>query len=631
MCGIAGIFRRTGCREADFGLLPQMANLLHHRGPDDFGYAFLNSQEDDLAIGKEAFRARPVDVSLANRRLSIIDLTPAGAQPVTNETGDLIAVFNGEIFNYVELREYLVARGHVFRSQSDSEVIVHSYEEWGASCAERFNGMWAIAIWDQQRRQLFCSRDRFGIKPLYYFCDRDTFIFASEAKAILPALDQRVTADMRVIREFLVAGMLGTGEDTFFDGIKRLPPARNLTVSAGDLRVTRYWDYHTQSEGYSHSEPVQTFRNLFDDSVRIRLRSDVPVGVALSGGLDSASVLASVSNTGYNGDIKAFTAVFPDQPYNEYEHARVAADAVGADLHCVEYRPDMFMDDLRKVVWFLDYPAQEGQVVLRWKLMELASKHVKVILEGQGADEMLAGYPWRYSKPFFDDEVTRLHLLNVARMLVRKYRFTLVARARSFMHSTFRTKRSTGVTVPFVPPYRDEFLATEGIGHFDDDERQFPDRLTEKMHLDHACHILPKLLKYGDAMSMASSIESRLPFLDHRLVEFVFQLPYYHKFDGRVAKGILRHAMANRVPKSILARRDKVGFETPVAQWIDATLQNEIEPMLMEGSALNAGIFDKDGLGRFIENHRSAPTKPGAYEVFRWLSVELWFQQFINT
>jgi asparagine synthase (glutamine-hydrolysing) len=408
MCGIAGIFRRQRFDARDPSRLRAMTDVITHRGPDDAGYLQLDSRDGAFQIGQSGFEPRPCDVCLGNRRLSIIDLSSNGRQPIANETGDIFAVFNGEILDYVELREQLTALGHVFRSQTDTEVVVHAYEQWGADCVKRFNGMWAFAIWDQRRRELFCSRDRFGIKPFYYHLDDDVFVFASEVKGILPALEARPRPDYAVVREFLMDGTSCRTSDTFFEGIKRLEPSHNLFVFARGVRTDRYWDYHTSSGAYDHRQPVETFRNLLDDAVRLRLRSDVPVGIALSGGLDSTSILACAARGRKDHGLKAFTAVFPGERFDEHKHALVASRELGAELFCVEYRPEHFTEDLQRVTWFLDYPAPEGQVLLRWRLMELASRHVKVVLEGQGADEMLAGYPWRYSKPWELDQLDRL-------------------------------------------------------------------------------------------------------------------------------------------------------------------------------------------------------------------------------
>ena len=610
-----------------------MTDVITHRGPDDAGYLLLDSRDGAFQIGPGGFEPRPCDVCLGNRRLSIIDLSSNGRQPIANETGDIFAVFNGEIFDYVEIREQLTALGHVFRSQTDTEVVVHAYEQWGADCVKRFNGMWAFAVWDQRRRELFCSRDRFGIKPFYYHLDDDVFVFASEVKGILPALEARPRPDYAELREFLMAGTSCRTSDTFFEGIKRLEPSHNLFVSARRVRTDRYWDYHTSSDAYDHRQPVETFRNLLNDAVRLRLRSDVPVGIALSGGIDSTSILACAAGGRKDHGLKAFTAVFPGERFDEQEHALVASRALGAELFCVEYRPEHFTEDLQRVTWFLDGPAQEGQVLLRWRLMQLASRHVKVVLEGQGADEMLAGYPWRYSKPWELDQLDRLRRLNSMRTFgarVERYRRMSSRSLRAILEYARGAVRMRRTMPERTSPYTDDFAGGRHGRPEAPRVREFDDRLTEMMYRDHSADLLPRLLKYGDALSMAASVESRLPFLDHRLVEFVFQLPAHFKFDGTVTKGVLRQAMTGDIPESIRARRDKVGFETPVARWIGACLESEIRPILLSGRSRDRGIFDMSRLDRLLTPQALGEDRNAAYSIFRWLSAELWFRLFID-
>lgn len=630
MCGIAGIFRRQRFDERDPSRLRAMTDVITHRGPDDAGYLQLDSRDGTFQIGQGGFEPRPCDVCLGNRRLSIIDLSSNGRQPIANETGDIFAVFNGEIFDYVEIRKQLTALGHVFRSQTDTEVVVHAYEQWGADCVKRFNGMWAFAIWDQRRRELFCSRDRFGIKPFYYHLDDDVFVFASEVKGILPALEARPRPDYAVVREFLMDATSCRTRDTFFEGIKRLEPSHNLFVSARGVRTDRYWDYHTCSGTYDHRQPVETFRNLLDDAVRLRLRSDVPVGIALSGGIDSTSILACAARGRKDHGLKAFTAVFPGEPFDEHSHALVASRQLGAELFCVEYRPEHFTEDLQRVTWFLDYPAQEGQVLLRWRLMELASRHVKVVLEGQGADEMLAGYPWRYSKPWELDQLERLHSMRTFGARVERYRRMSKRALRAILEYARGAAGKRRMMSEKTSPYTDDFAGgRHGLTEVPP-VREFDDRLTEMMYRDHSANLLPRLLQYGDSLSMAASVESRLPFLDHRLVEFVFQLPAHFKFDGKVTKGILRQAMAGDIPESICARQDKIGFETPVARWIGACLESEIRPILLSGRSRDRGIFDMSRLDRLLTPQALGQDRQAAFSIFRWLSVELWFRLFID-
>ena len=637
MCGIAGIYRRQILDQSDPSRLKRMTNIIAHRGPDDFGYLLLDSRNGRFQIGQADFKPQPCDVCLSNRRLCIIDLSPNGRQPIHNEKGDIFITFNGEIFNYVVLRDRLATKGHVFRSRTDTEVIIHAYEEWGADCVAQFNGMWAFALWDQRKREMFCSRDRFGIKPFYYHVDNEVFLFASEIKGLLPALDARPSADYRVVSDYLLEGSLCRTRDTFFEGIKRLEPSHNLVVSCGEVRLSRYWDYRTQSQSYDYHRPVDTFRELLDDSVTLRLRGDVPIGIALSGGVDSTSILACAARRSEGQKLKAFTAVFPGTPFDEHEYARLAGQKFGVELFCINYKPDHFIEDLRLVTWFLDYPAPETQVLPRWQIMRLASRHVKVILEGQGADEMLAGYVPRYFEVYLMDELARMKagsrietlkkLFNSCREMNYSHgQSVCVGLLRYLVPRSLRLRRRRWL---HNRGYTREFL--HGVSHSPESSwnQVFEDRLTNLMHYDHAIGILPMLLKFGDALSMASSIESRLPFLDHRLVEFVFRLPSQHKLDGSLSKGILREAMAGIIPDRIRSRRDKIGFSTPMTKWIGHCLESGVRPLLISRRCKDRGILDVKKVDQLLT--RQAEGKMHLeHSIFRWLSVELWFRLFID-
>ncbi len=534
MCGIAGIYRRHSPDAGDPSRLVAMSGRLAHRGPDDFAYLLLNSLDGTFQLAQEGFAHQPSDICLGHRRLSIIDLSSHARQPMAGPDNDLFLVFNGEIFNYLELREQLVSRGYRFRTHSDTEVILHAYREWGENCVTRFNGMWALAIWDQRRRRMFCSRDRFGIKPFYYRLDDSAFIFASEIKGILPALETPPGADYSVLSDYLIDGTLCRTNATFFEGILRLPPAHNLIVSSTSVVLGRYWDYKTQSQAYDKRQPVETFRELLSDAVKLRLRSDVPVGVALSGGIDSSSILGLAGRFTDSGRLKTFTAVFPGERFDESEFASIAAEAAGAEIFRVDYQPSDFIHDLRRVIWSLDYPSLEGQTLVRWQLMNVASGHVKVILEGQGADEMLAGYVGRYFAPYLFDELARTAMgrrsLSLRELVAssaevrRKFGFRVYQGLVREMAPRWLPHRAIRKLWARNRVYTRDF-ARRNAGRLETPSGVFDDRLDAVLHFDHETAILPLLLKFGDALSMASSIESRLPFLDHRLVEFTFGLP----------------------------------------------------------------------------------------------------------
>jgi asparagine synthase (glutamine-hydrolysing) len=638
MCGIAGIFRRRGADGSDPRRLGAMTDAIFHRGPDDYGYLLLDSRDGSFSLGQDVPLDRPLDVLLGSRRLSIIDASPAGRQPMTNETRDIFLVFNGEIYNYLELRGELRRRGHRFSSASDTEVVVHAYEEWGPDCVGRLNGMWAFALWDQRRRRLFCSRDRFGIKPFYYYIDDDVFVFASEIKAILCASLRRAAPDYGSIHAFLTQAAVCRTDATLFEGIRRLPAAHNFLVSSDRTEMKSYWDYGSQTQEYDYRRPEQTFAELLEDSIRLQLRSDVPVGIALSGGMDSSSIAALARRILGHRELKVFTAEFPGTRHDERRHAELVARRFGAEFHVTTYRPKSLADDLRRVIWHMDHPAFEGQILARWQLMGLAAKHVKVILEGQGSDEMLAGYPNRYFGAWFRDELhalTARNLLGTCAKLggaalerFRRNKVNLlrgIARRLLPMMSRHTWWHAAARRV-LTPELRE--LAPKPA-HEPPIDRHGHDQLANALRRDHGRDLLPSLLLFGDAISMGRSLESRVPFLDHRLVEFVFGLPDRWKFDGIESKIVLKRALRDVLPPEILARKDKIGFGTPVAEWIRAGFDAEVRPLLLSSRATSRGIFDPVEIENTLGKFARGETRLGNL-IFCWLSLEIWFQMYID-
>ena len=630
MCGIAGIFRRRGLDGSDPRRLRAMTDSIVHRGPDDYGYLLLDSRDGSFTLGQEVALDRRCDVLLGSRRLSIIDTSPAGRQPMTNEERDVFVVFNGEIYNYLELRRDLQAQGHRFSSDSDTEVIVHAYEEWGPSCVNRFNGMWAFALWDERRRRLFCSRDRFGAKPFYYFIDDGVFVFASEIKAVLQALPRRAAPNWGPIHAFLESNRLCHTDETLFEGIRRLPAAHNLLVSSDLTEMTRYWSYDSQTEGYDYRRAEETFAYLLDDAVRLRLRSDVPVGIALSGGMDSTTITALARRHLGRGVLKVFTAEFPGTRHDERRHAELVARRFGAEFHVTDYRPKSLTEDLRQVIWHMDHPAPYGQVLPRWQLMELAARHVKVLLEGQGSDEMLAGYPDRYFVPWFRDELHNLTSRDLLRTSARLAAATIEQYRRAGRNPlravTAHRRMLAASERVLTPAFRE--LGRQSAGRPPDEPRR-GNRLTTALLNDHRRDILPRLLMFGDALSMGRSLESRLPFLDYRLVEFVFGLPDRWKFDGIESKIILKRSLKAVLPSEILARKDKIGFGTPTDQWIRNCLDSEVRPLLLSSRARSRGIFDSAEIEKALARLAGGDTTI-ARGIFSWMSIEIWFQVFID-
>lgn len=616
MCGIAGLWRRGGLDPADGVRIERMAKTLIHRGPDDFGYLLANSQRMLASMGQATASDFDPDVLMASRRLAIIDLSAEGRQPIANETNDVFVVFNGAIHNYVELREELESRGHTFRSHTDTEVIVHAYEEWGDNCARRFNGMWAYAIWDARQCRLVCSRDRFGIKPLFVAWHGDTFYFASEVKAILAAGEIAAKPNLSFVHRYLMLDECENGRDTAFEGITQLSSGHNLVVTGEGHHETPYWSYVDQSGHYDYQQPEETFRELFRDAVRIRLRSDVPVALLLSGGLDSSSIAVHAKAQDQAFDIEAYTAVFPGFRFDESRYAALVAKHVGMPLHRIEYKSSGLLEDMEAVTWHLDAPPRRGQELVRWKLLQAASAQARVVLEGQGADEMLAGYPDRYAKSYLYSELRMLRPWNL------HHRVPRMISARQHLNQL----HSYPASMPPIPgrALREQILtdASKSMTPV-----QFTDPLTRALFKDHALGLLPELLHFGDAISMGHSLESRLPFLDHRLVEFVFKLPFDDKMRGTETKHVLKRAFAADLPDEILSRRDKVGFATPLKQWLQLH-SHELFDVLKSQRTREREVFNPDGLTHCMSNYGT--DNRAATRLFRCVALELWFRRYID-
>ncbi len=631
MCGIAGIFRRQGLVEFDSYLLRNMTNLLAHRGPDDSGHLLLNTASGDFDLDSTEHCVQLCDLCLGNRRLAIIDLSSRGRQPMVSESGDSFLVFNGEIYNHEDLRRVLLKKGHLFSSSTDSEVVLHAYEEWGDGCVNRFNGMWAFALWDQRNRRLFCSRDRFGIKPFHYFIDRDTFAFASEAKALLPLFQVRPKVNERLIHAFLSGVGIEDPQETFFEGILKLEPAHNLVVTSETERFQRYWNLDEPNEVADNSDPYERFRELIQDAVSLRVRnSDVPVGLALSGGLDSSSILSCMAKLRSGPEIEAFTSVFPGFRYDEANFARIVTKRFKSRLHEVIYDPSHVLSDLRQVLWHLDFPSIEYQILPRWALMKTAATRVKVILEGQGADELLAGYTNDYLAPYLAAEAdlpggwptvlrTLLYIVQNrsiwSSMLMRCFPSLTLPR---FAYGKMRSPQPLSEAFKYSHP-----IEPLPIAH-----KQFGDPLTHRLHFDMTTGTLPRLLRLGDAISMAHGLESRLPFLDYRLVEYLFTLPFRLKMDAGVSKPLLRRAFKDEIPERILKRRDKIGFYAPLGKWLRPLLF-DIRSVLLDRNCLGRGLLAHKELEHLIEKVQLG-RRWAAHSLFRILSLELWFDLFVD-
>lgn len=632
MCGIAGFWRKTSTRDGDCRLLEQMSDRLVHRGPDDYGYLFTNTRSGQYALTQDAFAAFAPDLFLANRRLAITDLSSAARQPICNEAATVFVILNGAIHNYVELRTELIALGHTFLSQSDTEVLLRAYEQWGEDCAARFNGMWAYVIWDDAKKTLVCSRDRFGIKPFYIANINDTFYFASEVKSILVHSDVPCEPNLQYIRNLISGGIPLEGNGSAFEHITQIPAGHNLIIRSDNRRLYPYWNYTHRSMSYDYTSAEASFNELFSDAVKIRLRGDVPVALLLSGGMDSASIASKAA--GYApGQLQAFTATFKDFADDEAEYAQHAADHADMPLNFVEYSPQDLLGDIKRAQWHLEVPIALGQILARWSLLGAAADHAKVVLEGQGADEALAGY-LTYTVPYLRSLwqnsrsngcrhsliETSMSLSNP--QLLRELGIRLLNKAPGAQHirpdSYARQQGLLGDRL--------QMREARSLDHVADSP--FDDPLSTSLWLDHSEKVLPYLLHFGDSISMGQSVESRLPFLDHRLVEFAFGLPLKQKVCGRNTKVILRNVMKSQLAKETLQPRKKVGFSTPFDKWLAPIMNAEIRPLLTSQTVINRGIFNPVALNKLMNDYQK--NGHGAQQLLRCVATELWFQQFID-
>ena len=609
MCGIFGIFGSL-----DKELLDAMSKALRHRGPDDVGFFFDNN------------------VALGNTRLSIIDIEK-GHQPIYNEDGTIWTVFNGEIYNFQELRVELEELGHKFYTNSDTEAIVHAYDEWGENCVNKFNGMWAFAIWDKNKKQLFLSRDRLGIKPLYYYFDGKRLIFASEIKAII--LDKSISRipNDRTIYEYLVHGLHDYTEQTFFSQIKRLLPAHNLLVDENGVQVQRFWDIQyvnneIESSRMDDDVCAERFLELFKDSVRLQLTSEVPIGTCLSGGLDSASIAYMINqllvlNTEVIKVIgeqqKTFTACFEDEQIDERKYAKEVIAQTRANGNFVLPSSEQLWEDIRKLVYFQEEPFMSSSVYAQWCVMKLASQKVKVVLDGQGGDELFAGYALYYLA-FIHDLWKGKKIGSFIKELLLSLDITSPYIKR-YLSSSY-SKRLSEIKKLLNDEFISKFSSiTETLPKYEDLPTLLYGEITRTS--------LPALLRYEDKNSMAFSIEARVPFLDHRLVEYIFSLPTTQKMKNGWTKRILRNAMKGILPENIRKRKKKIAFATPEAAWL-RELGKEIREVFSSHEFGERKYFNqREILKKFDEFCRG---KSGDYANIFWriLNLEMWLRIFID-
>lgn len=577
MCGIAGIISKSGrpaLKEQVFG----MSQAIRHRGPDGEGFAFF-SEQTSLPVysadtpaqirNNRSFRYMPetginevtedYTMAFAHRRLSIIDLSEAGHQPMCDSTQELWITYNGEIYNYVELREELRQQGHVFLTQTDTEVILVAYKAWGISCLERFNGMFAFVVFDRQKQELFCARDRAGVKPFYYINTRDTFAFASEYKAFIkPGLIPFEINEAQQF-DFIVNANLETEEESLFRNIKELKPSHYLQykLRTHELSIQRYYDLPSgQPLSLSEAELVERVEQALLNAIRFRLRSDVEVGSCLSGGLDSSVIAGMVKALQPEFRMQLFTAIFKGEAFDESRYAKLVAEHVAGNWQTVSPTADEFFRDIRELNYYQDLPVWSSSTYSQHRVMKLAREHgVKVLLDGQGADELFGGYAHHYLAYW------RENRLPVRMKLIKEAAPTIVNPYQLY----------------FKQGLKDLLNASNDFGaYFRQDKKTFGKALHQPFASDLNTELrkdytgrLKSFLKCEDRCSMAFGIESRVPFADDvNLVDLAFSIRGNQKIKNGLSKFLLREASKQYIPSSIYQRRDKVGFETPLTDWL---------------------------------------------------------------
>ncbi|HEY1658745.1 MAG TPA: asparagine synthase (glutamine-hydrolyzing) [Candidatus Sulfotelmatobacter sp.] len=623
MCGICGIFFTDRERHVSHAVLAAMNRRIVHRGPDDEGYFV----EDN--------------VGLAMRRLSIIDVK-TGHQPLANENENVWIVYNGEIYNHADLRRDLEAREHRYRTHSDTETIVHLYEEYGRDCVKHLRGMFAFVIWDRRTRTLFAARDRLGIKPFYYRWDGSAFVFGSEIKSILAFPEVTARFNQGTLSEYLAFGYL-TEPETMFEGIRKLMPGHTLELTErGDLSVKRYWELSTEPDTQPHPRAfyVSTYRELFERAVSSHLMSDVPLGVFLSGGLDSSAV-AALTKKIRRDSLQTFSVGYGEEAFSELSYARQVAEHIGSEHREVRLSREDFFNSLPMLIWHEDEPIVWPSSVALYFVARLARETVTVVLTGEGSDETLAGYT-RYAWTIRNSQMDRIYrsitpealrrLLRkaiqnspVSAPLHRKLRHTFLVRDGnswpSFYFDNFFSAFAASEQADLLTP--EALAATEDAykGSMEAWERSHGDLLHRLLYTDINSYLIELLMKQ-DQMSMAASVESRVPFLDHELVEFTARIPSQYSIRGLAGKFILKEAVEDLLPASIVYRK-KMGFPTPWEYWLAGPQLDVLEQMLLEPRSTGRWLFRPEAVKRIFAEHRTKLRDHGN-QIWRLLTLEIW-------
>jgi asparagine synthase (glutamine-hydrolysing) len=617
MCGISGIVMLDGS-PAPAETVQRMTRTLAHRGPDDAGMHLSGP------------------VALGFRRLSILDLTPSGHQPMSTSDGSVTIVFNGEIYNYVELRAQLEAKGHRFTSSGDTEVLLRAYCEWGAQCLPKLNGMWAFLIHDRRRHVIFGSRDRFGIKPLFRYRAAGAMLLASEIKAIRASGLYASATNWRTAARFLVQSRLDDTPETFYEGIVRVGAGTAFEIDPrGNYREWPFWSLDEIAKS-PVAEPAEAFAELFEDAVRLHMRSDVPVGVSLSGGLDSTSIMCASARIraadGAKDDLQAICYITPE--YDETNYIMETVRQTGARLRTLDATPQTLWSDFERMLWFQDEPVHAMPALIGYQLMKLAAGHgLKVMLNGQGADETIGGYP-SYFCNYWHTLLSTRHPLRTwreidafvaghggGRAALTLQQLRRLAQARLGEWGPYRALRQVYRRLtPADPWFTPELSARLPVGR---DGNEAPPDLDGVLMHDVTCSPLPLYLRVEDRNSMAHSIEARLPFLDYRLVTLMFTLGPEWRLRGQWNKYVLRQGMRGRIPELVRSRVLKMGFPVPWREWAAKDLYGTMHDIINSRQARERGIYRTQQILRDFERYRRGEGDFSS-RMFNTIGFELW-------
>ena len=662
MCGISGIIKFSR-QELDIAKsLKEMNDAQRHRGPDDEGYIFVNNNSISLAGGTDSpetvlngnrdyLPTQLIDdvsgefsIGLGHRRLSILDLSSAGHQPMCSDP-DTWIVFNGEVYNYLEIREELKGKGHSFSTATDTEVILKSYLEWGTDCVDHFNGMWSFVIYDKKRNLMYGSRDITGVKPFYYFANEEFFAFASEQKALLKAPFIEKAINPAAVFDLFAFNQIESEPESFFKGILELPPSHSfsLDLSNNKLEIWKYFKpeinnsnesfLETQSEAYSSE-----IEKLLMNAIKLRLRSDVPVGSCLSGGLDSSSIVCLTDkllreSKAENISQKVFTTCFKDSPYDESKWAKLVAEQTGAEWHQTYPTKSELVEDLEDLVYCQDIPLTTTRTYAQYRVMKLIHENnIKVVLDGQGGDELFSGYHHHYF-PFWNGLFKQGQYTTLINEM--KSTTTLPSVAKYFLKSYAKNEMAPMIPFGIKPGIhkmkfnelnflnKDFFHANKGRYK----EENYPPAKSLNHMLSHEFYSGPLkyLLRCEDRCSMRFSVESRTPFSDDKqLISHLFNIPSIYKIRGGVTKNLLRNSMKKHIPQAIANRQDKMGFMTPNNEWI-GEIKDEVKHYF---EADTSGYLNKALIMKEYDNYFSPKSNEENFRIFKFMSFVIWLKVF---